>query len=303
MMAKIVGEASDDAINGIFSIIYRLRDVAPLTDRQAAALRRVNARTAETFDLAASFVLEGDELAARAQSLLDALDRWFSHGVEPSENQVAWISESLRRSEQAELDTALLAVWNLHFPHHDIDAARADVVIEEPAELEIEAPEPPPAPRTVNGSSNSRQFDGRSSASERGPDRQPTHALSEVVPSSNVVDNWNIPPTILMALGGLPASNVGFVRNQGDSMVPTLLDGDVAVIDTRHTIPSPDGLYAVRDSFGAAIIKRLSMMTSGGSTIPIVQLMSDNPKYEARRLQLDEVRILGRVVRKFGHVT
>ncbi|GHA26541.1 hypothetical protein GCM10007989_22920 [Devosia pacifica] len=121
--------------------------------------------------------------------------------------------------------------------------------------------------------------------------------------TGEVTDYWRVPPVILMALGGVPPTNIALVPIQGDSMVPTLLDGDVAVIDTRHRLPSPDGIYALNDAFGGIVVKRLEVIANADDKFPMVQVISDNPKYEPRHLYLDEIQVVGRVLRKFGHVS
>ena len=46
----------------------------------------------------------------------------------------------------------------------------------------------------------------------------------------------------------------------GDSMAPTILSGERVVVDTGHKTPTPDGLYAIRDTFGSIVVKRLQVM-------------------------------------------
>ena len=39
------------------------------------------------------------------------------------------------------------------------------------------------------------------------------------------------------------------IDTTGDSMAPTMMSGDRVIVDTGHKTPSPDGLYAIRDTF------------------------------------------------------
>lgn len=120
--------------------------------------------------------------------------------------------------------------------------------------------------------------------------------------AEDISDYWRVPPVILSSMGGVKATDITFVPCQGDSMFPTLHEGDVVVIDTRHRWPSPDGLYALTDQFGGIIIKRLEMTDEGADGDRIVLILSDNPRHNPRRSTVDELRIVGRVLRKFGQV-
>lgn len=117
-----------------------------------------------------------------------------------------------------------------------------------------------------------------------------------------ISDYWRVPPVILASMGNVKPTDITFVPCQGDSMVPTLLEGDVVVVDTRHRWPSPDGLYALTDPFGGIIVKRLHVTDEGVDGDRVVLIVSDNEKHETRRTTVDELRIVGRVLRKFGLV-
>lgn len=120
--------------------------------------------------------------------------------------------------------------------------------------------------------------------------------------AEDISDYWRVPPVILASMGNVKATDITFVPCQGDSMSPTLLEGDVVVVDTRHRWPSPDGLYALTDPFGGIIVKRLHVTDEGSEDERVVMVVSDNPKHETRHVSLSELRIVGRVLRKFGIV-
>ena len=46
----------------------------------------------------------------------------------------------------------------------------------------------------------------------------------------------------------------------GDSMAPTIMSGDRVIVDTGHKTPTPDGLYAIRDTFDGIVVKRLQFV-------------------------------------------
>lgn len=82
------------------------------------------------------------------------------------------------------------------------------------------------------------------------------------------------------------------VEAQGDSMEPTIDPGSVVFVDTRHKIPSPDGIYAIRDRWGHIQVKRIESFGEDDSTIRII---SDNGR-AARSVPIEEVSIVGKVV-------
>ena len=121
--------------------------------------------------------------------------------------------------------------------------------------------------------------------------------------AENISDFWRVPPGMLIAMGGVRPTDIAFIPVQGDSMYPTLTEGDVVVVDTRHRWPSPDGIYALNDAFGGVIVKRLEVTSKPGDEEARVDVISDNPRHPTKNWGLDELRIVGRVLRKFGMVT
>lgn len=117
-----------------------------------------------------------------------------------------------------------------------------------------------------------------------------------------ISDYWRVPPAILSSMGGAKAKDITFIPCQGDSMAPTLVEGDVVVVDTRHGWPSPDGIYAILDQFGGIIVKRLELREAIGDGPMLVAVISDNPRHREKIMAVDEVKIVGRVLRKFGLV-
>lgn len=120
--------------------------------------------------------------------------------------------------------------------------------------------------------------------------------------AENISDWWRVPPAILTAMGNVKPTDITFVPVQGDSMAPTLIEGDVVIVDTRHRWPSPDGLYALNDAFGGVIVKRLEVTSKPSEEEARVDVISDNPRHPTKNWSLEELRIVGRVLRKFGHV-
>ncbi|MEY4055645.1 MAG: hypothetical protein RL519_980 [Pseudomonadota bacterium] len=80
-------------------------------------------------------------------------------------------------------------------------------------------------------------------------------------------------------------------RGAGDSMTPTLLDGDVVLIDTsQKRIDQQDRIWAL--SYGdLGVIKRVRRLPGGSYSI-----MSDNPNVSPINATDEEMHVVGRVV-------
>lgn len=90
-----------------------------------------------------------------------------------------------------------------------------------------------------------------------------------------------------------PVSALSVIRVTGDSMLPTLSDGDEILVDSADAADRlRDGIYVIRAD-GAVMVKRLAVSPVGRS----FTITSDNPAYPPwTGLDLDAVTIIGRVV-------
>ena len=94
---------------------------------------------------------------------------------------------------------------------------------------------------------------------------------------------------------GLDPSQLSAIAVTGDSMEPTLRDGDEILVDrSRRTLS--DGIHVVRTG-DALLVKRLDTGRPGA-----IGLISDNPAYRAIELPAGEVEVIGRVVWKSGRL-
>jgi hypothetical protein len=85
---------------------------------------------------------------------------------------------------------------------------------------------------------------------------------------------------------------------RGDSMAPTLNDGEKVVVDRSKTDVS-DGVFALHA--GQSIIVRRFQYRPDGS----LEVIRDNPRYEKEVLSTDEIsglEVLGKVVYRYGNV-
>lgn len=94
---------------------------------------------------------------------------------------------------------------------------------------------------------------------------------------------------------GLNAAQLSVIAVAGDSMVPTLHDGDEILVD-RSLRPPRDGVHVVRVG-DALLVKRLVFERPGQ-----VRVISDNRSYDPYDLPLAEVSVIGRVVWKCGRI-
>ncbi|QKR99528.1 S24 family peptidase [Sphingomonas sp. CL5.1] len=92
-----------------------------------------------------------------------------------------------------------------------------------------------------------------------------------------------------LAAAGIAPRTASIIMARGDSMAPTILDGDRLVVDRgdRRIVRTPAIFVARRD--GDLLVKRV---TARGDTIT---LASDNPAYPPLTLPEPEVEVIGRV--------
>ena len=62
-------------------------------------------------------------------------------------------------------------------------------------------------------------------------------------------EGWIFPPSFVNNQLKSSAKQLVVVEAEGDSMAPTITSGEKVIVDISHKTPSPDGLYAIRDSF------------------------------------------------------
>lgn len=94
----------------------------------------------------------------------------------------------------------------------------------------------------------------------------------------------------LREIGG-GAAAMSMLRVSGDSMEPTLADGDEILVEARDSGEAlRDGIYVLRAE-GTLLVKRIARNPAGGLTI-----RSDNPAYPAWECRAADVEVIGRVV-------
>lgn len=95
----------------------------------------------------------------------------------------------------------------------------------------------------------------------------------------------------------LNPARCALIKAKGDSMEPTLHDGDILLIDTSIDAIKDDAIYIVQAD-GHLTVKRIQQGWDGS-----IVIISDNPRYEKQTIpsaQAKALKIAGRV-RWYGH--
>lgn len=107
-------------------------------------------------------------------------------------------------------------------------------------------------------------------------------------------EHWLFPESFVAEQLHATSAQLLVLEMDGDSMAPTILAGERVVIDTGHKNPIRDGLYAIRDAFEAAVVRRLQVLRSPTPTR--VKIISDNPNHASEEIPLSDLEIAGKVV-------
>ena len=86
------------------------------------------------------------------------------------------------------------------------------------------------------------------------------------------------------------AQSLRAINVVGDSMNPTLQNGDVILVNVSQTAPNPPGLFVVFDGLGLHA-KRLEQIGKDK-----IRVMSDNTQYLAYEMDVQEINIVGKIV-------
>ncbi len=97
----------------------------------------------------------------------------------------------------------------------------------------------------------------------------------------------------LRQLSRWPASQLSMIRVQGDSMAPTLVDGDDIMVNRSARANNlRDGIYVIRRE-DALLVKRIAL----GPSARRVTIKIDNEAYPSwPGVDLAEIDVIGRVI-------
>ena len=107
-----------------------------------------------------------------------------------------------------------------------------------------------------------------------------------------VEDHLSFPPHYLREITSTPARHLAIIRTKGDSMVPTIAEDDLVMVDMTKRDLSFDGVFVIRDDGASLLVKRIGRGTRRGH----VMVISDNPRYAPTERPLAEIEVLGKVL-------
>ncbi|MDO8769565.1 MAG: S24 family peptidase [Burkholderiaceae bacterium] len=120
-----------------------------------------------------------------------------------------------------------------------------------------------------------------------------------IIHDESVVDHLAFKRSWVMESLGLDPKHLALIDVGGDSMSPTIDNGDLILLDTRKGRPKSEGVYVI-NLHGALLVKRIRMKLNG-----VIEVCSDNPRYQTETVTSEEagrLTMVGRVVwhgRKF----
>jgi phage repressor protein C with HTH and peptisase S24 domain len=109
-----------------------------------------------------------------------------------------------------------------------------------------------------------------------------------LVDAEDARQGFAFPPALLRQLG-VRTSAASMIRVQGDSMSPTLEDGDEILVNRDDRRVGPRGGVFVLRLDDELVVKRLRPAVGG------VEVVSDNPTYPARVVPTSRADVIGRV--------
>lgn len=132
-------------------------------------------------------------------------------------------------------------------------------------------------------------------------DVQAAAGAGAVVEAEQAVDWIHFKQDWLRRTLGVAPQHLAIIEAVGDSMAPSIEDGDLLLVDLSQPRLRGDGIYVIAVD-QALLVKRVAIKLAGGLVIS-----SDNEQYHATRQEigrdeLDRVRIVGRVVWVGGRI-
>ncbi len=118
----------------------------------------------------------------------------------------------------------------------------------------------------------------------------PASALGASLKSLQLVDYLGFRPDWLQRQFGIDPDALALIEVYGDSMAPTIDDGDLVLVGRHQSVFCNDGLYVIANG-DQLMLKRLQRQLDG-----TILIRSDNPAYEPLRASADQVNLFGRVL-------
>jgi phage repressor protein C with HTH and peptisase S24 domain len=111
--------------------------------------------------------------------------------------------------------------------------------------------------------------------------------------NENITDNFAFNKQWLSSQLRVSSDNIAFVTVSGDSMEPTLDDGDLILVDMSQQQVNHEGIFLLQTDDGL-FTKRLKQARDGA-----LQVISDNPQHASWMIspaQHEQNRVIGKVV-------
>lgn len=113
------------------------------------------------------------------------------------------------------------------------------------------------------------------------------------VDAEYVVERLAFPPDYLRRITKANPKDLAIIGVKGDSMLPTLKDDDVVMVDLGKRDLSWGGIFVIRVDGDGLLVKRVSM----GSQRGMFKIVSDNAAaFPAVERHAEDVEVIGRVV-------
>jgi len=175
-----------------------------------------------------------------------------------------------------------ILLWG-RYPGTGSHVESSDVLHEEPAHEEALGPKPGQVP----------ELDTRAGLGGGGlPAREVRKNGSHADPLKS--EGWLFPASFVREQLHTSPGRLLVLETNGDSMAPTIVSGERVIVDTGHKTPTPDGLYAIRDTFECIVVKRLQVLRAARPAR--VKIISDNPNHPSEETSLAELEIVGKVL-------
>lgn len=111
--------------------------------------------------------------------------------------------------------------------------------------------------------------------------------------NEQIVDYIQFKPDWIKNVLGASAQNLALISVKGDSMEPTLSDGDILLVDTTDRQFQANAIYVLQN-WGSLLVKRIQRKMDGS-----VVIKSDNKDYEPETVRgdmVEQLHVIGRVV-------
>lgn len=120
------------------------------------------------------------------------------------------------------------------------------------------------------------------------------HHSGATYAAEGIRDWWRFPEHFIRGRFRVPVSRIRCFQADGDSMWPTIADGDMVFVDIGHRLVSPDGVYALSDMYGGVSCKRLTLLPPTDGQPARIRVSSDNAGHETYERDPEQVVIAGR---------